>query len=62
MQGLTLVGIIATEKRTLMLGLTQKLQQSHWSMKCRLRALDHSACLKGMLRTITIRVPIENTK
>ena len=32
-----------------------KLQQTHWSMKCRSRAAGHSACLKGMLWTITMQ-------
>ena len=31
-----------------------KSLQSHWSVKCRSRASDHSACLKGILRTITM--------
>ena len=32
-----------------------KLQQSHWSEKCRSRPPDHSRCLKGMLLTITMQ-------
>ena len=31
-----------------------KVRQSHWSVKCRSRVLGHNACLKGMLRTITV--------
>ena len=32
-----------------------KLRQNHWSIKCRSRALGHSACLQGMIWTITMQ-------
>ena len=58
MQGLTLAAIIAAEKQTLMLESMQNYVisfKSHWSVKCRSRAPGHSACLKDMLRTITMQ-------
>ena len=50
-QYLTLTDIIAAENFNGRVDV--KLQQSHWTMKCRLRAPGHSVCLKGMFKTIT---------
>ena len=35
-------------------GVTPVYCQSHWSMKCRSRLLDHSECMKYMNRTNTM--------
>ena len=61
MQGLTLAAIIASEKHALVLDdvtnarLVVKLKHNHSSTKSRSRAQGHIACLKSVLRTITMQ-------
>ena len=54
MQGFTLAAITDAEK-TKLTKLRRKNEQSQWTVKYRLRALGQGACLKGMLRTITMQ-------
>ena len=54
MQDFILAAIIATEKCTLFLDLTQNFD-SQRSVKCRSRAPGHGVCLKRVSRTTTMQ-------
>ena len=45
MQGFMILGIIDTEKDTLVFVLNYEIRQSQWSVKCMSRVPGHGACL-----------------
>ena len=45
----------SSRERDLNARVDVKLSQRHWNVKYKTRALGHSLCLKGMLRTITMQ-------
>ena len=55
MQGLTLTAITAAGNTLLCTLVTNSLCYSHWSVKSRSNLPCHIACLKSMLRTISMQ-------